>query len=256
VTERGVAAERRVAMHYDERPDPEWGRALAVVAPPSERISWLKLVWEPGDVWQPVHRWMVYQMVPRSAVNEMQRGYLEGPNPRTQGGFDRVLGRFMSRAAPISMRQWLLWRETGALGIPYWVVEGDGGGHRYRLDQVEEQVIALHGEGKKLPAPGDLPYAPFDWRALDRLYHLDRIRAYKNCLAFWERSPTALEADERDAREAFRWDLWKWLETQVVDAAVDESGLNWGAVRADAPRGPRMTPKRFEMAQETFITDV
>src|SRR3990167_5277957 len=71
----------KVGLEYD-RPVPEaWERAVWSVAPPSNFLSWLKLVWEP------VERWMIYQMrAPRFVRPEMLKE-LRGPSPRSTGHY-------------------------------------------------------------------------------------------------------------------------------------------------------------------------
>jgi hypothetical protein len=59
---------------------PEWERQLAELSPPTNRFSWLKLVWEPGRPDAVIERFIVYQMVPAHAVqteilDQLQRVY-------------------------------------------------------------------------------------------------------------------------------------------------------------------------------------
>lgn len=232
--------------------------ALRRLTPRSDCLSWLHPVWESGDWWESddsglgVHRWFLYQMVPKDYIPEFIREYLEGPDPRTQGYYDSQLGRFVSSAQPVSRRQWLLYREYECYGRPYWVVQGERGGHRYQLDPIEKQVVEMHG-GTDVPNPGALPYAPLDLRVVHAVAPYELMQNYTKMLDYCARSGEQLDAEEEEARVAARWELWKWLEHQVIDPAVDDLGRAWARLRSDAPAGDRRFDADFEERQREFI---
>lgn len=207
---------------YIERLDTpdEWTEELERIVPIREGLSYLKIVWEPGEHWDPAQRWMLYQMWPLSEDHMMKR-MLDGPNPRTFGYYDKVAKRFKRRrgAPMISMRQWLLYQETGRLAVPYWVVQGDRGGHRWEFTQTEKMIIA-HKTGHADVSPpviGSLPYAPVDNRVFSKLANLDRLRMDEFAVSFAYKHPDKFEgAEERLLQQAER-DLWNWIESQVDD---------------------------------------
>ena len=57
-------------MTYDAPyEDPYWQDQLSRIAPKSIRYDWLKIVWEPGDEWEPIGRWFIYTMTPPLSNN-------------------------------------------------------------------------------------------------------------------------------------------------------------------------------------------
>ena len=71
---------------------------------------------------------------------------LAGPNPRNYGRYDAVAGRFVrSRSFGITMRQWLLYQQTGLYGRPMWVVQGRNGGHKRFWNDVENGNSTICG---------------------------------------------------------------------------------------------------------------
>lgn len=237
------------------------------IAPPSPVLSWLLAVWEHGDWWEAprvaddgtileigVHRIVVCQMIPRAKINPWQLELLEGPHPRRHAYYDHLLHRFVGGQAGISLRQWWLYRKTGCLAVPFWIVQGAQGGHRYRLDEIERHALEMHGLEPDTPAPGDLPFAPVDARVIRKLGPLDELRNYKAFLDLADRHPDVLDAEDRERQEQYRWELFKWLETQVVDPAVDEVKGAWSRLRDDAPPGDRRYDAAYESRLEDFIT--
>ena len=208
-------------VFVEDWPTPvEWQAKLEQVVPRKGELSYLQLVWEPGDRWDPAQRWMLYQMWPLSD-DHMLKSMLDGPNPRNFGYYDRVKKRYVrKRNAPlISLRQWLLYRQTGRLAVPYWVIQGNAGGHRWEFTETEKKIIA-HRTGVTQVSPpviGSLPYAPFDNRVLDKLANLDRIRQDEFAVSFAYRHPEMFEAEEERMLAQAERDLWKWIETQVDD---------------------------------------
>src|SRR3990167_4026661 len=219
----------KVGLEYD-RPVPEaWERAVWAVAPPSNFLSWLRLVWEPGDVWEPVERWMIYQMrAPRFVRPEMLKE-LRGPSPRS----------------------------TGHYCTRWWCIQGDQGGHRHRLDRIEAKVSRLHNGPNDTPAPGDLPYADFDSRVFHKIVQLDRVRMWKGVTDFVSRNHAQMDAEERDEGERAQWAMWGWLGSQVK-RTVDKIGKSGAQLLKEAaPRvlGKSTTPLDEDTIQRDFIMD-
>src|SRR3990167_2114432 len=256
----------KVGLEYD-RPVPEaWERAAWSVAPPSNFLSWLKLVWEPGDVWEPVERWMIYQMrAPRFVRPEMLKE-LRGPSPRSTGHYCapgycecaiKKNGWRDGAARMIDYAQWRLFQNTGHYGTRWWCIQGDQGGHRHRLDRIEAKVSRLHNGPDDTPAPGDLPYADFDSRAFHKIVQLDRVRMWKGVTHYLHRNHAQMDAEERDEGERAQWAMWGWLESQVKQT-VDKIGKSGAEILKDAaPRvlGKSTTPLDEDTIQRDFIMD-
>lgn len=232
---------------------------LERIAPQSDRFAWLLPVWVAGDRWQPVNRWFVYQMLPRRHVLPFLLRDLEGPNPRSRGTFNRYLPEHSPRhyrpdpTCMIDRMQWLLWREHGALGRPYWVVQGEHGGHRRRLDYAEKVVRASRSGGWSsdapaaavasaidVPAPGGLPYAGPDMRVVHKLAGFHKVEFYKLAIAAEDNDTEPWAADEQAETQKMRAELDKWLDTQIDGAMGDmgERELNRALDELDARSRP------------------
>lgn len=220
----------------------EWEEELERIVPKRGDLSYLKIVWEPGDKWDPAQRWMIYQMWPVSE-DFLLKKFLEGPNPRNFGYYDKVKRRFIRRRGSpmISLRQWLLYRETGRLAVPYWVIQGDKGGHRWEFTRTEKMIIA-HKTGQKDVSPpviGTLPYAPVDNRVFNKLANLDRIRKDEFAVAFAYQHPERVEAEEERILAQTERDLWRWIESQVDDRLRDLP-YGWVSRMAGVQAAPRI----------------
>lgn len=225
--------------------------------PRNSVISWLLADWLSDDAGDPIERFVVYQMVPESKVHAEMRYALNGPHPWTLGHWR--FGKWRSSAQPgLTARKWELWRRHRAEARLFWIVQGSGGGHRYRVnDPTEMKIRRQNGLPPDTPSPGALPFAPLDWRVYDNLLDLDQVRRFVYAAEFANRSPGQLEAQERDAAEDARRALVKWWGRQV-DEIVDEAGMTgrggwWGRTRDQFPRGAEITDA--EQVEEEFITD-
>lgn len=232
--------------YIESMPTPlEWQEELEALVPRKEGLSYLKIVWEPGEPWDPAQRWMVYQMLPLGSnpADHLLGPMLEGPNPREFGHYDRVKKRFVRRrgAPMISLRQWLLYRETGMLAQPYWVIQGDRGGHRWDFTKTEKLIIARKTGQKDVEPPtiGDLPYAEVDNRVFDKLTNLDRLRKDEFAVAFAYRHPELFEAEEERILLRAENDVWRWLESQVDDRLRDLP-YGWVSRMAGFEAAPRI----------------
>lgn len=219
-------------------PDPSWQAALDEIAPRTPYgHDWLYLRWEPGEPWEPVERWIIWSMTPIWRVPALGiREALEGPNPRNFGHWDDVLGRFVrTRYLPISRQQWEIYRETGCFARPLWVIQGAHGGHLRRFTDVQAAISEMHGGPDAPPAPGDLPYADFDRRVVEKLRHLDVVERFGDVLgaAMSDAAVAAsLDRREREIAREMAEQMWGWLGSQV-EAALDP-GEGDGLTRAQA----------------------
>jgi hypothetical protein len=209
-----------------------WQEELDRLAPRNNELSWLKIVWVPGDPWvlegidQRVNRWFIYQMFPMKRIPDTVLPSLLGPHPRKRGYYDKYLRAFVPDPdCTVDRIQWELFDETGCYGRPYWVVQGSRGGHKRRFDRQESVVSRMNGGPKDPPLPGDLPYAPVDQRVIDKLYAMDLVRVYNRFLDFTDRKRDQLDAEDEEVRKAMRQRVWGWLESQVSDAFNGERGV-------------------------------
>lgn len=269
-------------MEYDRTPPEAWERAIGRIAPPNPTVSWLKLVWEPGDRWQPVGRWMLWHMLPRkvlfpkdqTSVYAEIRRELEGPNPRGTGhycadGKDPFTGQLWCRCLKKAKRYvdgppnqfvdrltWKLYRDTGCYGRRWWTVQGTKGGHRHRLNPTEQRVFHLRTGTKDTPTPGDLPYAEVDQRTIHAIVAFDKVRAWQMVSEFANRHRDQLDAEERAEAEQANAALGQWIETQV-EAGWDAYGSAFRKAANDAAVLPGVKDTTdYEAADAAFVHDV
>lgn len=252
-----------VGLEYERALPEQWERSLWAIAPPSNFLTYLRLVWEPGDAWERVERWMIYQMrAPRLVRPEVLKE-LRGPSPRSTGHYCAA-GYCMcamktnlwrgGAARLIDYAQWRLFQQTGHYGTRWWTIQGDQGGHRHRLDRIESKVSRMHGGPEDTPAPGDLPYADFDMRVWRKVAERDRVRLWKGVTDYVNRNHAQMDAEERDEGERAQTMLWGWLESQVKQTLqkIGTSGIR--ALKDAAPRyltDPH--PINEEAIQQDFI---
>lgn len=201
-------------------------RELALLAPPNERVSWLYASWRPD--WE---RWCIWQMSPPGTAPTV----MWGPDTRLVVRAETVLGNRMIRLAPdprfrqvlnranMTRWAWELHLATGAYPQPFWVVEGEAGGHKWQFSEEEARLLKLHGHSGETPEPGSMSYAPIDRRVIEKLLPLDQLRMW-NTLSkgLHELDSRDLDARENQIMLEANRALWNWIQTQV-DEAVSET---------------------------------
>lgn len=221
----------------------EWQSRLDVLTPVVEGQSRLWLRWEPGEPHAPVGRWMIWELFPRAVIPEFILEDLQGPNPRTKGYFDQVLGKFVPSESSISKAQWDVFRETGRYGELFWVVQGHGGGHKRYFGPLEKKLCEIMHTPDEPPPPGSLAYAPFDNRVIDAITEGNDLRLE------WSRAMTlTLPESKAAALRAINARIVKhvfgWIEDAVADIQIDSD---------DLPRTDTELPFDLDEATEHFI---
>lgn len=194
-------------------------RRLAEVFPRVEGQPWLLARWEPGDPWDRIERWTIWEVAPWSAIpledQALVRAAMEGPNPRSTGHYcaaghcpcdvkkNRWTGGRHEGADYI--RQWEIHRECAQRGEPgfprmIWVVQGEAGGHPLVMDTIEQQLAQAAGLPAQYPTVGALPFAPLDERVIRGLITQDRLRDAKGQLR--DRYRTGAEMAREQAERA------------------------------------------------------
>ena len=215
--------------------------------PITDRVSGLLVRWQPE-----AGRWFIYQVLPAHCtpalvLDEKQpiiaKGTLFIPAP----GRELMLLREM-----VDQTAWEIFKETGRYSRPFWVVQGDKGGHKRRLSLLERRVAKqMTGRAADVPVPGDLPYAPVDRRVVEALRPLDRMQGWAYALDISSRSPQHFEATERAALDTAARELWSWLEHQV-DAAWEDTETYRRKI--DVPMGGDGAPSDYEALKEQMIS--
>lgn len=228
-------------------PNPAWVEMCERLAPPGLAVSWLKMVWEAGDPWQPIGRWTIWQMFPVGKVPTSKADGLRGPSPRSTGHacFDGYCQCLTKRrrwvdgpesAAGISLTTWKLFQETGCYGERYWVCQGTKGGHRSSYDAMESMTAQAMGLPEQPPEMGDLPYADPDRRTWDAIAQRDQVLQWEMETGLGALHPDRASKQIRDASERAAEKLARWLDAQYDEPT---EGLVWALKRDTTIARPR-----------------
>lgn len=249
-------------------PDPRWQEELDRLFPPREGVGGLHIYWEPGYGWHrnpfidrshsmPVERWIIGRVMPRHFVPPyLDRRWFEGPDPAGLGYWDRKEDRWVSLSPPITRKQWAYWQEHQAVIQPYWVLQGDKGGHQYRLNRHESMVSRMHGGPRDTPAPGELPYAEPDRRTFGMLALRDRVRMNVATLGFIEANAERLKREERALAAEARKQVWNFLSQQFGEVASMVASKSFEDY-IDAPHGISQSAVRhpdYDRIEEEITT--
>lgn len=236
-------------MPVDRDTYARWQAAVQEIAPPSDTVSWLYLAWEPGDPWEPVNRWVIWQMRPKRIVRLDILMELNGPRPRSTGHLCTTTsgcpcplkyGAWRGGAATmIDRAQWDLFNVNpdtrGYYGTRWWVVQGKNGGNLRRFTTIQGKLSRIMGGEDHPPVPGALAYAPVDQRVIDQIAARDRMLHYGMMTDFLSRSGDQLEVEEREATIEAKRRLQAWLKQQIGEV-VSEGGRALMRALAGQPR--------------------
>lgn len=222
---------------------PRWQAEIERVIPRAEHTSWLYLRYEPGDPWHPIDRLFLWQVWPLAQTPEAALSALKGPHPRSTGHYCGGPGwcpsatgqdgkaitvcptpKFRWVQGPkadwrISRQQYEVFREIGRYADPWWVIQGDRGGHRKLLFDWEKEALELATGNRHhdVPIAGMLPYAPCDRRVIDWITEYDVLRQWEDAQMLDFTKRTGLDVERYEAeRRAKIGPLWgRWLQAQV-----------------------------------------
>lgn len=246
-------------MILTREPPIAWADALARIAPRSERFSWLLLYWWAGEPWQEVQRWSVWEMLPQAWLCRTPRfadqfapvlAALEGPPPKSLRRFGPT-GQFLYSEAEVTQEQWELWRATNCLARPFWIIQGDRGGHKWSFSPPEAMLLKLYGLPTEPPRPGDLPYAEWSDRTaaalrVHRELHDQSLTLVRPGVDADVAHRTARVHEERD----FRRSLLAWLRPQIRGSLAEQDTAIKGL---DLPVGPELTDEQMQASEDAFI---
>lgn len=192
--------------HLD--PPADWVADLAAISPPQDHASHLELWWEAGFPWAPAQRWVLYNLIPLTPRSLTQlldfRDWLDAEGPctcayewRSTAADAYWCGRCQRARSQARQRIWRTFVDRGYYAQPFWVIQGQQGGHPATYTQDESVIAQHHGLPKEPPTTGTLSYAPWDWR-------VKRHIVTRDLLAKPYASMAAARAHDRDwwAREA------------------------------------------------------
>ena len=158
----------------------DWETALRAVNPKTDLHSWLLPYY-----YRLQDRWVLYDCVPRALIREDQ---LQAP-----GLTGRELLHALEGTAPrdlphslttpfVSDVQHEMYRLHRVYARPYWVLQGDRGGHQVAYSPDQRNFLTECGLPDRPPAIGSLPACPFDERVIGQLQRLNRLYALNGSL--------------------------------------------------------------------------
>lgn len=244
-------------FHWERSVPPNWADELARYAPRVERASHLVLFWESGTPLEPVQRWAIYQATPLAYVPSWKIGAFWNDPVCTCGikasdiRHCSICGKLQSPGRE-RIRKYL--ERTECLALPYWVIQGRHGGHRYQYTDLEKSWMQLRAAPVDPPSPGNLPYSEFDNRVMRKLRQHDLTRwAFANLI-------TADRQDQAAAEGEFRTALSDYVDLSVESAFDDLAVTRRDALVDGLPHQPTSDCLTVdtEAAREAFIagTDI
>jgi hypothetical protein len=198
-----------------------WAGQLSAFGKPNDQLSWLELVFHPW--WE---RWVIYQCIPAWATNGF---VLLAPASGTP-----LLNLEQQMLDPV---QWHIYQTKGIFASPYWVIQGNQGGHRRRLWPYEIAIAEVSGLVGKVPDPGSLPYANFDQRVMERLAEADLVAGYQKVLEYTDRHEGRLDREEEAAKRELKRKLFSWVQHQTQQHFETTSKKEWAEMTDALPHG-------------------
>lgn len=179
-------------------------------------------------------RWVLYDCVPRNLIDpdlpvcvgmtgEQFLERVEGKAPR-----DRDADDFCPYVSDV---QHEFYRLHQVYARPFWVLQGESGGHQVAFDPWQKNLLAAQGLPTEPPQIGTLDACPFDNRVMQRLRELSRLTQLAGNLDTLRKTGTKDGSDAfmthqlRKIREA----ELAFLEVQMaplLDAAASVSHLS------------------------------
>jgi len=250
---------------HTREPDPLWQVDLERLTPRGGRANWLKIHWFAGWSYEPVQRWMIYEMVSQHIPSALLDD-LKGLSPRDPSNgvwiddHEVPGGKRWHCHSSVNYDQWVLYQETQCLAFPVWIIQGDKGGHVYRLSQAHMGFLEAEGIVQaSVPDPGGLPYADYSQKTFLQLAAMDKLRQWKHNLS-WEDRMTRTKAGlwvQRDRvaeEQEYNRALSAWLDEQVESAVSNMSRVNLPGL-SDLPPGDTHYNEDEDEVEREFVED-
>jgi len=234
----------RVGREWTPEFPSDWMRRLREINPVSAVHSYLLPVW-----YKPGQRFVLYDALPGSLIETTKLyGLIMGEEllERLNGRPPRLRFQY-EQAREVSQVQYDLWHQYGAYCRPFWVLQGDHGGHQASFTQQQQWVLSAQHRPMTPPPIGkdawakawdrwrtedgdpamEPPYlrpCPFDERVVTQLIRLDRLKQLGNSVEALRKTRSAgsraqeLAQVQRDIREAEMAAVEQFM-TPVVDMA-------------------------------------
>lgn len=189
-----------------EVPPEGWEAGLREVSPITTTHSHLRWYWYKAS-----QRWVLYDCLPAHLI-EPDRLY---GGPIT--GAELLI--YLEGAPPRELESWMVcpwvsdaqhefYRVHKVLARPFWIMQGEQGGHQYVFTNDQMRILKAKMLPYEAPVVGSLPPCPWDSRVVQQLQRLNRLRVLGNSVDKLRESGDAasaaaqLAATEREIREA------------------------------------------------------
>lgn len=197
---------------------------LRAVSPETTKHSYLIPYW-----YRAGGRWVLYDAIDRRLIPDDDQppgvpmagrellACLEGKAPRDLHEDERC--PFVSDV------QHEMYRLYHVYGRPFWVLQGEKGGHQVNFSPWQQNVLIAKGLSADAPKIGSLPPCPFDRRTSDQLNHLNRLNRLDGRLdrlresGSVESANAEMEQIQREVREA-EMAFIEHQMTPIVDMAM------------------------------------
>ena len=211
---------------------PDWFPLLVEDSPRSTVHSYLMPYW-----YRAGERWVLYDVLPVDAIDDEQdtgsgmsgkelKDIMAGPRPSDREDWKDL------EHWPVSDTQHEMFRRWKGFARPYWVLQGENGGHQVRFSPDQATALLRMGLPSEPPRIGSLPPCPYDNRARAQLRHLNRLHQLEDSIDRLRRSgsPEAAKAEQDRVEREIRESEMAFIEAQmrpVVDMSMSlVSGSN------------------------------
>lgn len=205
-----------------------WITDLRAISPVTTIHSFLMPYWYRHGA-----RWVLYDVMPvELIVDDMDTGsmikgaelkeIMAGPRPSE-----------LTYDVPVSDTQHEMWRRWKGFARPFWVLQGELGGHQVQFSPDQAQALVRMGLESVPPKIGSLPACPFDNRAIRQLQHLNRLHQFEDSIDRLRKSasPEFAKAETERIEREIRESEMRFVEAQVRPL-VDMAGSLAKGVRS------------------------
>lgn len=237
------------------QPDPQWEADLRRINPISTHFTHLRFYW-----YRAAMRWVLYDCLPGHLIQDDETKYgptmtgkellaaLNGPPPRELEAWQET---------GISDMQHEMYRLHRVFALPFWVLQGENGGHQVMYSPWEQNLLLAKGLPAEPPKIGTLPPCPFDQRVIQQLNQRNRrIQLGERLMKMSgsvEFANAEMEQIQREIREAEMRFIESTMEP-VTDMAMSlVKGANTRSEHADQIiRVPDGTAAKAKDAYEEY----
>jgi hypothetical protein len=233
-----------------------WEDDLRRISPIVEAVSHLRAFWYAAR-----QRWVLYDCLPAALIQpKVNYGFITGAEflKAAQGRPPRELPAWDQ--GPISDAQHEFFRLYRVFATPYWVLQGEGGGHPHKFSPWEQNILTASMLPTEPPEIGFMPPCPFDMRAIAQLERRNRLNQFGGSLKKLQDSGSAAYAESqvKDFEKQMRLAECDYIEqmlTPIIEqanhVARNHSENEHDIYRIAAPGSAAKADDAYEEYKET-----